>query len=213
MSSRPINTHEWRTYHSRSMIAPQHLDSSGLIKRYGPNPLNGKLLVWRGRESKMQVKKRNRHTRLKWLVKQDSNTRALNGTINILCELRKSPDQNSTSKVWSLHNQTGNEKVKEIFQNKESVAGNPCASLTALWRHLCVLASSCRGIMSVRSLGYREPRGGRDILIQHMGQGLQSWQNCLCIWRTGSQWDKLSIWCGGSQLNCLSIGNPGIGGN
>jgi len=130
--------------------------------------------------------------------------------INILCWSRKSQGENSTSKLRSLHNQTGNEKVKENPQNKESVAGNPGASSTALWRHLGVLTHGYRGIMSVRSWRWRRPRGGRDILIQRRGRGLQCRRNSLCIWRTVSQWDKLSIWCDGSRLNCLSIGDRGM---
>jgi len=109
-----------------------------------------------------------------------------------------------------LHNQTGNEKVKENPQNKESVAAKPGASSTALWRCLRVLARGCRGIMSVRSRGWRRPRGGRDILNQRMGRGLWCRRNTLCIWRTVSQWDKLSIWCDRSRLNCLSIGDRGM---
>jgi len=127
--------------------------------------------------------------------------------------VKKIQGENSTSKLRSLHNQIGNEKVKENPQKKESLAGNPGASSTALWRRLCVLANGCRGIMSVRSLRWRGPRGGRDILIQCRGWGLRCRRNSLCIWRTGSQWDKLRIWCDGSWLNCLSIRDGGIWGN
>jgi len=147
---------------------------------------------------------------LKYLVIQDANARALNGMINILCEPRKSQGENSTSKLRSLHNQTGNEKVKKNPQNKESVAGSPGASSTALWRRLGVLARGCRGIMSVISRGWRRPRGGCDILIQRRGRGLQCQRNSLCIWRTVSQWDKLTIWGDGSRLNCFSIGDRGM---
>jgi len=130
--------------------------------------------------------------------------------INFLCQPRKSQGENSTSKLRSLHNQTGNEKVKENPQNKESVAGNPGASSTALWRRFGVLAPGCRSIISVRSQGWRRPRGGRDILIQHRGWGFWCRRNSLCIWRTVSQSDKLSIWCDGSRLNCLTIGDRGM---
>ena len=123
---------------------------------------------------------------------------------------KKIPGENSTSKLRSMHNQTGNENVKENPQNKESVAGNPAASSTALWRRLGVWGRGCRGIMSVKSRGWRRPRRGRDMLIQRRGRGLRCRRNSLCIWRAVSQWDKLSIWCDGSRLNCLSIGDPGM---